>query len=480
MHKLIKNNETPKLLVVLLLALAGMFVFSCSTSPLYPDYFGYDSAIFSLLGKGLTQGKELYVDLFDHKGPIIFFINALGHILGGRNGIFFIQCVSVTVTVSFLFFTGKLLHSEKKYSSYVELIFLFVSFFAVFFYTFQKGNLTEEYSLPFISGCCYMFVKYVTGIKEKQEHPIKYAVFYGIALAFLAMLRLNNAVTVGAGILCVFVCLLIKKQYKNLCLNLLAGLLGMAVVCVPVFVYFYMHNSLDEMIYAAFLHNFVIAGNTARSSEVFAPYIPMIFCAGVLGWKIFKTRAVDSTDSLLGLILGLNLAALLIANRFPHYFEIFSPIYFMFLCRYVKIRKDLIFSFAIILITLLNGYLVAGVTVSSIEEVYVDGNVRYSTVHKDMAKIPENERDSVIGFEIRSADYLAGDIVPCYKYYTLQNTWSITNPEIVNEFISYVDSDSPVWLIMSKEYTNEELNRIAKEKYNPEFENDYMIFYRLK
>ena len=97
-----------------------------------------------------------------------------------------------------------------------------------------------------------------------------------------------------------------------------------------------------------------------------------------------------------------------------------------------------------------------------------------------MTKIPENERDSVIGFEIQSADYLAGNIVPCYKYYTLQNTWSITNPQIAEDFVSYVADNTPLWLIMSKNHTNEELNEIINEEYGFQFENKYMTFYRLK
>lgn len=476
----INNKEMGKLLTVLIASVVGLLFFSCHTSPLYPNFFGYDSAIFSLLGKGIVEGKNLYVDLFDHKGPIIFFINALGHLLGGRGGIFFIQCVSMLITVTFLFFTGRQLMKEKKYSSFIEMIFPFAGFFAAFFIAFQKGNLTEEYSLPFISGCCYMFIKYTANIKETSEHPIGFAVFYGVSLAFLSMLRLNNAVTVGAGVLYIFICLIIKKQYKNLLWNLLAGIVGMAIVFVPVFLYFYVHDSFDEMIYAAFIHNFVIAGNTARSSEVFVPYIPMFICAVILGWKIIKTRAVDSIDSLFAVIFALNLAALLIANRFMHYFVIFYPIYFLFLCRYIKPRKDWIFSVAVVLTMLLNTYQIADATMSSVKLVHINGNVRYSTVSADMTKIPENERDSVIGFEIQSADYLAGNIVPCYKYYTLQNTWSITNPQIAEDFVSYVADNTPLWLIMSKDHTNEELNEIINEEYGFQFENKYMTFYRLK
>lgn len=55
------------------------------TTPLNP-YYGYDSAVFMVLGKGVAAGKLPYLDLYDNKGPMIFYINALGYLLGGPDG----------------------------------------------------------------------------------------------------------------------------------------------------------------------------------------------------------------------------------------------------------------------------------------------------------------------------------------------------------------------------------------------------------
>ena len=67
----------------LLTATLFLLIFSWSTSPLYQTYGG-DSPFFQIIGLGITQGKVPYVDLFDHKGPVPFFMNALVVLLHGH------------------------------------------------------------------------------------------------------------------------------------------------------------------------------------------------------------------------------------------------------------------------------------------------------------------------------------------------------------------------------------------------------------
>lgn len=470
------KNDLFNLLVIFFLTILGMLVFSCHTSPLYPNCLGYDSAIFSLLGKGFIEGKTLYTDLFDHKGPFIFFINSAGHILGGRNGIFLIQCVSILTTCTFLYYTGKILSPEKEPCLWKN-IFYFTSFWSVFFCNFQSGNLTEEYSLPLISASCYFFIKYLSSSSTIHQHPPVYACFYGIAISILSLLRLNNAITICAGVLFIAIVLLIKKQYKNLALNLLAGLCGIFIVLIPVFVFFYSHDSLNEMIYATFIHNFKIALNTGRRVGVWFPFISIAFSFVMYIQNTIKTRHINLLDCFLAFILVFNLLSFCIANRFLHYFVLFAPIFFFFVFRYLSLNPRNFLLYVASFCICLNFYISIDSSLSSYKEVYTDGNIRYETVAADMERIPSSEKGSVIGYEIAAADYLAGNIIPCYKYYTLQNTWNITTENIVSDFKLWVSENEPLWLLVAPDY-NEELNYILEEKYTYMFENPYMIFYR--
>ena len=95
------------------LAFALLLCFSYSTSPLY-QYMGFDSAIFKTIGLGILQGKLPYTDLFDHKGPVIFYIDALGQwLIPGKAGIFLLQILSLSLALYFIFRTVSLFVSSK-------------------------------------------------------------------------------------------------------------------------------------------------------------------------------------------------------------------------------------------------------------------------------------------------------------------------------------------------------------------------------
>ena len=95
--------------VLAVLALAAVFVvrFSYSTSFLYPGYCGFDSAIFQTIGKYWTQGFTPYTQLFDHKGPLIFFVDAVGYWLHGRAGILVVQTLSLAAAIWGLYRLGR-------------------------------------------------------------------------------------------------------------------------------------------------------------------------------------------------------------------------------------------------------------------------------------------------------------------------------------------------------------------------------------
>ena len=86
-------------LLLFLVSFVFVTLFSRSTSFLY-YYEGFDAAIFKQMGLAFLRGKTLYVDYFDNKGCILYFIQALGLFLGGNFAILLMQALSLTVTLS--------------------------------------------------------------------------------------------------------------------------------------------------------------------------------------------------------------------------------------------------------------------------------------------------------------------------------------------------------------------------------------------
>lgn len=484
-----EKNSKKILFIFLIVFVLGMLLAAGSTSPLYPQHYGGDSAIFLLIGKGIINGKIPYVELFDHKGPVLFLIEALGYGIGGRVGVFFLQCIFGCANLIFLYKIWMLVREKQEERKIVDLIFAFIAAYTVFFYTFEMGNLTEEYSLPLISGCLYLFMKYARKVREKEEHPYKYSFCYGICIGVLAFIRLNNAVTICAGVLAIVLYLLYKKKYKNLFLNILAGIAGVALVAIPIILYFAKQSALYDMIYATFIHNFKYVGASSHREfwkyplvyiTLYLPIIISLVC--IIGTYLKRESKLEFMDASIGCMVLFNLLCQLVSNSYPHYFAIYVPVFVLVMARYWKeIRKDMR-TLLLVVCVLTNGFFAVKYVAGVIKNSYFTG--KYDRIEKHIENvisvIPDDEKDSVIGYNIYARYYMYADIVPCYKYYTFQKWWSESNPSIDKDFMKWLNEEKPLWVITNSKENDEQLINILEEDYEIKKESVLLNVYRAK
>ena len=489
-----KNAEKRVFLALLGIFLLGMMLVSVSTSPLYQFSFGGDSAIFTLIGKGIVNGKIPYVDLFDHKGPILFGIEALGYGVGGRAGIFLLQCVFGCITL-FGIYKIYIMFSEQGEQKTKDLFLIFIPVYAMFFYTFEGGNLTEEYSLPFIASCIYLMMKYAMNVKNKEEHSPVYAFYYGICFGILAFIRVNNAVSICAGILAIAVFLVIRKKYKNLLSNILCGLLGILFIALPVSLYFAVLNAWDDMIYATFIHNIRYAAATSSQSifadplKSMATYLPVVLsliCLISFGIELKREkRKAEFVDVVIGCMLICNFMCQAISNSYAHYFAIYVPVFLLVLTKYknegTKVVKAIKITM-LVLSVMVSGFFVAKSTATAVYNGLLtsDYRMQHEKITEAFSVIPENERDSVIGYNIHARVYMNGDIIPCYKYYTFQKWWSVSNPAINEEFMKWLEEEKPLWVVKHPGEKETKLMQILEEDYELKNESKALFVYRLK
>ena len=236
-------------LLFLLSALAGVALFTESTSPLFSGW-GYDSAMFQTIGKYWAEGYLPYVDLYDHKGPMIFFINALGYGLGGRNGVYIIQVLSIALSEAI---ACRLLADRLSRGKSLALALLLPFVLAA---NWQEGNTTEEYILPLLFGSYFLMARWCSDLEEGRfTHRAGAAFVYGLCFGFALMTRVTNALGVCLGVAFIAVLLAVKGEWKNLLANAGAFLLGAAVPVLPFCVYFAAHGALYDMWYGTLLYN---------------------------------------------------------------------------------------------------------------------------------------------------------------------------------------------------------------------------------
>lgn len=271
-------------LVFPLISIIFLLIYSPSTSPFYL-YEGFDSCTFKTIGLGILDGKMPFTDLFDHKGPVLFWINALG-LAGGRAGLFLLEAVFLAVTLFFAYKTACLYTDSSKafVASFLTLIP------AIDFIT--EGNQCEEYMLPFIACSLYLALRYTTG--KVGSHPLRYSLFYGIACGIIFFIRPNDAVSqTGAIMTGIFLILLHRKEYKAAFMNALIFFCGLFAVAIPILVYFHVTGSLHDMLHGTILYNLQYSSEsrlTEGSIGILA--IPAI----IYGGAIFMERKSDRTS----------------------------------------------------------------------------------------------------------------------------------------------------------------------------------------
>lgn len=175
-------------LCLALLATALAFVTLCSgtTSPLMHDA-GIDSQIFQYTGWAMTRGAVPYTDLFDHKGLLLYALNALGTAISLDWGVLLLQGVSLALTLGlWLRALGAVV--RKPWQRWAILAAMLVCLEP---YYGHGGNCVEEWALPFIS---YPFAAYFRALGAGRRHlATPQLLLTGLGAGCCCLLRLNTA-----------------------------------------------------------------------------------------------------------------------------------------------------------------------------------------------------------------------------------------------------------------------------------------------
>lgn len=326
-----------KYFVLLFLPIAIIFLllYSYTTSPLF-IHEGMDSAVFKTMGLAILQGKIPYVDIFDHKGPILYFINALGQFLiPGRLGIFCLQVVGLSTVLIFLFKTANLFVS--KFTSFISVLITLFVYGGVI----QEGNQCEEWMMIFFSISLYYVLKYFTQ-NSIEEHHWRYSLIFGLCFGITFFIRPNDAIAqIGGIMLGLSIWLIYNKLYKNLLANILSFIVGMSIVTLPIIVYFAYHNAIDDMLYGLIGFNAGYAGGikTILLSFIGRKKLALVLFFIVLVTIVYKIKKVV----LFILVPMLSFQLILLGtNHFPHYYIVLTPIVLLYLVSALSLQDNIL------------------------------------------------------------------------------------------------------------------------------------------
>lgn len=330
------TNSLKKHFVPVLFLVTAVFTFSFSMlfSPYSNETFGHDAGVFAYIGYAITQGKPMYTGAWDNKGPLLYFINALGIIINYRYGIYILEVISLFVTMLLMYKTALFFVPR-----YIALISTLLSVMPLTI-TLEGGNLSEEWALPFTAAAFYLIVKFFCGGYRLRRYEM---MIVGACIAAIVLLRLNNIMFIAMSVLCIIIILLRKKQVKILAETALYAFIGFAVFTVPIAAYLIATGTLSACLETAYFGAVGAFSEITKmqmlinvSAMVFnfiksGGFFVIILFIAVFPFYLYKTKGEASVFKTLLIICYLSLFATLAGNsvsgaKHMHYFICFIPV----------------------------------------------------------------------------------------------------------------------------------------------------------
>ena len=236
---------------------ALVLLFCTGTSPLYNGHDWTDPNTYLTMGRGLLRGAVPYRDLFDHKGPLLYFIFALGALLHptGFLGVFFLQVISLGTTLFFFYQIALLILGELPRAAVcaaaLPFFLLAESIYYLAFNLDYGGGSAEEFCLPLLAAALWLSAR----CEFRGHWGRRPMLAMGVLAGCVALIKFNLVLFWVGLLLPVFLRFLFRRQWREFFSSLLWGAAGGLISTAPYLIYGVVTRSLSEFFYAYILFN---------------------------------------------------------------------------------------------------------------------------------------------------------------------------------------------------------------------------------
>ena len=424
-----------------------ILIFSMSTSPLYPNYYVDSGSSYSattlLISKGLMQGLTPYKDLLGTNGPVIYFIESIGWIFNqGRIWVFILQIICLSVSLVYSYKTLNLFVDNKK--SYILTVAMLIPIVA----TFGAGNNVEEFALPLISISMYIVINHIKNKGNKSFSTID-SMILGLCLGLIIFSRFNNMFPL-LGIIFALMMVLKKDKLKTLCFIIL----GVLIIAVPCFVFYFIKGGINEMIYATFIFNAktMLLGSSTLNEIVrkIIKCIP-VFILLVSG-LIYGKKENKNIGLLISALSLFSFIGLLVDSGYWRYYIIIASFLPLAIALLSSINKtSIINTIKVVSIIALIGIYIIPIKSSMIEIYKTQTEKSYIEDNKVMinwAKENLEEDEDIVLVDVPASFYLLNDIMPKNRLFADQSKMSLVDYDLAEEIQDYVYSTPTTQMII--------------------------------
>lgn len=484
---------------------ALILLFCSKSSPIYPMNDWVDVHCFLTLGRGLLHGKIPYVDLYEQKGPVLYFIYAIISLFSGKYmiGQYLFEVFTYGL---FLYFSAKLAGlylGEKSLTLYalIPILGAVVGCTA----SFTHGGSVEQSALFIFAYGLYSVLK---ACRENRPLTFREAAVNGLLAGILFWVKYTMVGFYLGLALFVLIWYIAKfRSFQKVMTVIGTFLLGFGMISGVVLLFYLCVGGIDELFTCYFYNNiFLYKEKDPRPFlTVFLnrlnfglSYNRLVSCfifTG-LGWLVIRSRKhfLEVTAPVLtfaGMVFGIYFGA-----SYAYYslvlgayviFGLIGVISLLKACRCtVLIRRlagnrRILLSSTILCITLACSLY----SVVNSNNIYMLQYDREDLPQYKFAKIINQTEDAtVLNFEFLDGGfYYAADIVPNCRYFCSFNAkppemWKVQYGHVKRGKADYVITRSAPLTYYHHSFTHYELVSTASMMYEG---NEYTFFlYRLK
>ncbi|SMC68986.1 hypothetical protein SAMN06296952_2286 [Oscillospiraceae bacterium] len=258
-----------KYLIYALIFSVLAMLFVSQSSPLYEINYWDDSNIYHTVAKAVWNGKLLYRDIHDQKGPLMFFIQIPGVIISDDSftGMYVIEAIAffawtvIVLKTVFLFV-------KPGIATYI--LIPPISLFALITNSFRYGGSAEEFMLPFLGAALYIGLRC---IREERSFTLKEAFVVGIISSMVFWTKFNLCGLLLGFVIYVLIVAIREKKHKELPKLIGMFIAGFFCICIPILLYFAFKGSIKTLFDGYFLSNVSVYVDPRKGSTSDAPFI---------------------------------------------------------------------------------------------------------------------------------------------------------------------------------------------------------------
>lgn len=444
----------------LFMAVAFALVLYAFNTPLGPS-IGSDNAIYMTMGTALAKGYAPYTEIFDHKGPLLFILQAIPQAVSGGYSTLALFVQQTAFLFVCLLLAGRIAEELHAPAWAAQLAYL-----ALIASLTGGGNLTEEYANVFTFAGLLVMLRVFGGGRETRRLFAR-ACLLGAMTMLCFLTRANNALVLCAMTLALALGLLVCRRFSEL-LRCAAGfMLGLTAAMLPVGLWLANRGALGASIYGSILHNLMYAETEGVSRVQMllhsgygraAILMAALSCVGAL---TFARRAPLFSLAMVAGAVSAGLAAFVSHKFYDHYLILGAPLAALGAAAVLGLlrkrnRRIGALSCAGVLALCLCWLGVQGEKTNAWRLSEREGLSAFTQDAQALyALVPEDERDAFMAYRVEPKWYVAARALPCMRFYFLQEILADANPAVMDEIVAEFENDPPKWLVI---YYNREFN----------------------